>query len=92
MARNVVRRDAAICLKLRDKPTLRGHRRSGVVDLSGHSTAPKPAAKDYCRKHSGELCGDKGYDTRRRDPREASVSERAIVPAGLAKDVEAVNQ
>ena len=31
MALNVVRRDAAVCLKLRDKPTLRGHRRSGVV-------------------------------------------------------------
>ena len=31
-------RDATICLKLRDKPTLRGHRRSGVVDPTETST------------------------------------------------------
>ena len=31
LALNVVCRDAAICLKLKDKPTLHGHRRSGVV-------------------------------------------------------------
>jgi len=29
---SAIRRDAAICLKLRDKPTLCGRRRSGVVD------------------------------------------------------------
>src|ERR1700683_895168 len=29
---STVRRAAAICLKLRDKPTLRRHRRLGVVD------------------------------------------------------------
>ena len=32
LAHNVVRRDAVICLKLRDKPTLRRRRQSGVVD------------------------------------------------------------
>ena len=59
---------------------------------SGRSCWPKPAAKNDRRKHPDELRGDEGRDAWGAMPAKVSESERAMVTAGLANEVEAVNQ
>jgi hypothetical protein len=60
--------------------------------LGSHSLAPKPATEGYCCEHSCELGHDEGCHPARCYPAKVSESDRAMVTAGLAKEVEAVNQ
>ena len=77
----------------------RGQDRDANCDLrygSSRKLCDRARPKQWTQRNGGEhaekLRRDEGSDARRRDPREVSESARAIVTAGFANDVDAVNQ
>jgi hypothetical protein len=67
-------------------------RRRPHMTLSGHWAAPKPATEHDRGEHSCKLGENESCHPGGRYPRKRVDSDRAMVTAGLAKEVEAVNQ
>jgi hypothetical protein len=72
--------------------TRTGTRDSAKVGLSGAVTNLEPSANKHRRYHPDQLAAMNPTTPEGTMPAKVSDSERATVTAGLANDVEAVNQ